>query len=319
MASNLTNALEVQVRDSIARVGGSTVTVTNGAHANSTLEVGAAPVTIGAGHDNDLVLFTEDIAPQHCRIAPGTHPLAKLTVYALHGPVELADGTVLRPGEFCALQPDFELRLGTCKLAVSRNVDPADYVKPALQAVMFGLFVFAAVTAWNLFSTLPSAVGQSITQSIGSAISVERIEAGLRTVGLKEMLADSTGGDIAAVRRKLEEMSLHSSVRVQSTTDGMLKVTGAISEANLAQWNQFLKWYDTNPRFPRLVRSVSHSSNNDLPQVESVWLSGKPEVFLKGGATAVVGDTIDGGWKVMSIQPGMLVLQRDGSSVTLTF
>lgn len=33
----------------------------------------------------------------------------------------------------------------------------------------------------------------------------------------------------------------------------------------------------------------------------------------------MVGDTIDGGWKVMSIQPGMLVLQRDGSSVTLTF
>jgi hypothetical protein len=315
MASNLSNALEVQVRDSIARVGGCTITVLSGAHAETTLAVGNSPVTIGAGQNNDLVLFTEDIAGQHCRIAPGRHPLAKYTIYALHGPVELADGTVLRPGELCSLQPDFEIRLGTCKLAVRRSVDPAEYVKPALQAVMFGLFVFTAVTAWNLFSTLPSAVGQSL----GSALSMERLEAGLRSVGLQEVLTSSIDRDLAAVRAKLEEMSLHSSVRVLATPDNMLKVTGTISETSLAQWNQFLKWYDTNPQFPRLVRSVAHSSNNDLPQVESVWLSGKPEVFLKGGATAMVGDTIDGGWKVMSIQPGLLVLSRDGSSVTLTF
>lgn len=105
---------------------------------------------------------------------------------------------------------------------------------------------------------------------------MERIEAGLRSVGLREVLTSSIDNDLANVRGKLEEMSLHSSVRVQPTPDGMLKVSGTISEANLAQWNQFLKWYDTNPQFPRLVRSVAHSSNNDLPQVESVWLSGQP-------------------------------------------
>ena len=124
----------------------------------------------------------------------------------------------------------------------------------------------------------------------------------------------------ARARRKLEELQLSSSVRLASTSASTIRVFGSISPKHASTWNQFLRWYDEQSAYPKLIRDVVRTGKNPkIPKLQSVWLTERPTAYFASGVSASVGDELSGNWKVTKIDREAVTIERDGSPVRLRF
>ena len=123
-----------------------------------------------------------------------------------------------------------------------------------------------------------------------------------------------------AARVQLEDLKLNHLLRAETTADGSIRVYGNISDREVSRWTGFLQWYDTRQGFPPLIRDVNRVGvDRDLPKIKSVWLDDEPTAFLTDGSVAKIGSEISGGWKVVGIDENGVTIERDGSTVSLTY
>jgi hypothetical protein len=205
-------------------------------------------------------------------------------------------------------------------MRVERMADPANFAVPALRSGIVILAMATAWVGWSLITTMMELVppgASALVESVSAPVS-RQIGQALGTPSAKD--AANLEAFAWQARTRIEDLGLNRGLRVVTGAPGTLRVTGTINEAQAAAWNEFLRWYDGNPEFPKLVREVSRSEvGNDLPALQSVWLDGEPTVYFTDGASGRVGDRVAGDWKITGITGASVLVERDGSTVALTF
>jgi hypothetical protein len=296
------------------------LTVTAGAHKGASVVNSSGSITVGRSENCDIVLFADDIEPAHFRVKVEPGLLGKLVVHALQGPIQIKGRSLVDVGEYCDIAAGAEIIAGSAMVRVERLADPNNLAVPALRAGIVVLALATAWVGWSLLTTLANLIpagASSVMETVSAPVSRE-IGAVMGTPASKE--AANLEAFAWRARAQLEDLGLNRGLRVASGAPGVLKITGTISEAQSSSWNEFLRWYDANPDFPKLIREVSRSEvETGLPALQSVWLDGEPTVYFKDGASATVGETVNGDWKIKEINAASVLVERDGSTVALTF
>jgi hypothetical protein len=296
------------------------ITVTGGAHRGASIVNSTGAITVGRAENCDIVLFADDIEPAHFRIKVEPGLLGKLVVHALQGPIEIKGRALVDVGEYCEIAPGAEITAGSATVRIERMADPNNLAVPALRAGIVVLALSTAWVGWSLFTTLATLIpagASSVFETVSAPVSRE-IGAAMGTPASKDAAALEAFAWRA--RAQLEDLGLNRGLRIASGAPGALKITGSINETQSSAWNEFLRWYDGNSDFPKLIREVSRSEiDTGLPALQSVWLDGEPTVYFKDGASAKVGETVSGDWTIREITAASVTVERDGSTVALTF
>jgi len=315
------SAYLANANETLKHAGHYMLEVLDGVHAGSTHIQKSGSIKIGNSNDNDLILFGAQIAPTHFELILRSGLFTKLQVRPIDAPVTLENGSVVEIGQLAEISADEVIRFGDTEIALSRIADPKTFIKPGIRILAF-ICVLAMIPliyglAAGFVGTVAEA-GSRVASSVQSGI--ERTSSQLMGTVAN---AGSTGHDEAfawTVRVKLEDLSLNHKLRVATTADGSIRVFGNISDKELPRWTNFLQWYDTTTNFPPLIRDVSRTDvDSNLPRIKSVWLDDNPSVFFNNGVIGNVGSEIQNGWKIIEITDASVMIERDGTVISLTF
>lgn len=293
---------------------------TAGVHAGAVVELSAATVSVGSAPDNDVVLFGDQLAGHHYRLELKPGPFGGIVLHALGGDVLVDGGRTVRIGEYCDVRVGAALSAGTSTVIVENPIDRTGLILTGLKLGIAGLALTAVLIAWNIASGLANALPRMV--DLDSLPGARKIEESIKSAvdNLSPAPVTPREAYVWTVRAKLEDLGLHRKVRALEAGDVAIRVTGAISDADVPAWNEFLRWYDTRVNAPKLVREVGRSSGQpDLPKLRSVWLDAKPIAIFENGLEVSVGEKLPGEWTVLEIAESGIVVERDGSRVNLTF
>lgn len=297
--------------DTLRRPLALNVDVLSGVHAGVSQRLESGEVVVGSDPSASVILFADEIAGRHVAVVPRSQFTSGVMVKALDGSVTLDSGTVLEPGQWAegSMPLDMTLRAADgagVHVTVSRTVNPGEFAKPAL----------AAVTALALILVGPNLVGSafsSVKRGVTAPVTVSAPAAMPETV-------ESARVDFATMlESRVRDAGLGHLVEVSASGDGTVLASGEVDRTDGTRWRRVLRWYDEVPGAPGLVNAVRVGSAPAMPEIASVWLLGEPEITLSSGRTLKEGDTARGGWLVKAISAEGVVLNRNGSDVTVTF
>ncbi|MEZ5792450.1 MAG: FHA domain-containing protein [Nitratireductor sp.] len=297
--------------------------VTGGNHAGASVTRASGTVKLGRNATNDIVLFADALEPEHFRLELPSKVGGKIVLHAIQGSVTVNGNRLVQVGEFADIKSGSLLSAGNCEVKVERIADPVHFAVPALRGGLAVLALIAAFVVWNLVSamwTIIPAGAEGIIKSVSAPVSRE-FRGALESTGLTSRKTATAVEPFAwTVRAKLEESGLSRKLRVVGSEDGTLRISGTISDRDSGPWNEFLRWYDGQTEFPQLIREVSRGEDkNDFPPLQSVWLGDRPTAYFQDGTVAGIGATIPGDWVIADISGGVVVLERDGSQIRLTY
>lgn len=295
--------------------------VTNGVHAGSAHIQKSGSIVVGSAASCDLVLFASHVAPEHFEIILPAGLMSRLQVKPIGDSVVLEDGSVVEVGQVADLESQEVISFGDTEIAVSRIADPKSFIKPGIRILAFicllAMIPIVYGIAANFLGTVAEA-GSRIASTMHSGI--ERTSS---TILGSIPTSENQSHDRAyawSVKVKLEDLGLNHKLRADTTNEGSIRVYGSISDKELPRWTNFLQWYDTKTSFPPLIRDVSRTDvDTNLPKIKSVWIDDKPSVFFKDGTVGNIGSSIKGGWKIVDITNSAVMIERDGSVVSLTY
>ncbi len=307
--------------ETIKHAGHYMVEVLDGVHSGSTYIQKNGTLSIGNSRENDVILFGAKIAPQHLELTLKSGVFSQLQVTPIDAPVTLEDGSIVEVGQQANIATDEEISFGDTTIVVKRIADPKSFIKPGMRALAFICVIAMIPIIYSIAAGFLGTVAEA-----GSRVA-SSVQYGIEKTSSKIMgtvsTAPSPSHDKAfawTVRVKLEDLQLNHKLRVTPTSDGSIRVSGNVSDKELPRWTSFLQWYDTTSNFPPLIRDVSRAKmGTDLPQIKSVWLDDNPSVFFKDGIVGNVGSSIKGGWKIVDITDASVMIERDGSIISLTY
>lgn len=297
------------------------IEVLEGVHTGSTYIQKSGSLTVGNTHENDVVLFGAHVAPQHLEISLKTGIFSKLEVKPIDAPITLEDGSIVEVGQQAEISTDEEISFGDTTITITRIADPKSFVKPGIRALAFICLIAMIPIIYSIAAGFLGTVAEA-----GSRVA-STMQYGIEQTSSKILGTVSTAPNQPhdqafawTVRVKLEDLKLNHKLRADSTNDGSIRVYGNISDKELPRWTSFLQWYDTTSNFPPLIRDVSRAKvGSNLPQIKSVWLDDNPSVFFKDGVVGSIGSSIKGGWKIVDINDGSVMIERDGAIISLTY
>ena len=299
------------VRDSfgqagLALAGGLTLVVEKGMHAGATTSTRAGALTIGSALDNDVVLISDQLVAQHARLSIGDAWRGLLRIEAKGGPIRTADGRIVDKGRHVDLTMPAVFQAGGAEFRVEAAHDLKKARKLALPALILAGFALLLPSIAGVVTGLfraPAALIASIPD--GSAIGVA---------------APTAEKAVEMLRGRLREQGLTGQVTIERGSSGNIVATGVVEPQNLDKWRETIRWFDAQGGGPLLLNNVTRADQPTLlPAFRAVWLDAKPQVVLLNGQTATVGDTISGGWKIEAIEPGGVVISRDGRTSKIAF
>jgi len=302
------------------KAGSYTISIDSGVHAGVQVHVEPDVISIGSGADNEVVLFADNIENKHLELELPAGYLDTIKVLPIEGPVALSDGGVVEVGQIAEIKADSTIIIGETKLNISRVTNPETLMRYGLKAIAILAFILMLPLLYNVFSNLTVGMadaGSRLYAAVDKEISTQSEKyLGVTTDPDMELAKKFTW----AVRVQLEDLKLNHLLRAETTADGSIRVYGNISDREVSRWTGFLQWYDTREGFPPLIRDVSRVGvDRDLPKIKSVWLDDEPTAFLTDGSIAKIGSEIAGGWKVVGIDANGVTIERDGSTVSLTY
>lgn len=306
--------------DVVKNVGNFTVEVTSGCHEGITVNRQPGEFTIGGSKDNDIILFGDDVAERHVKVSLPSGMTGNIRISPLEDKVVLDDGSVVEIGQYVELGSDEPFRIGDVELVIGRVANPQKFVKPGLRVLAIVCLLAMIPILYSIFSGLVFGIagaGSKVISSINTQIvqSTGDLMGGQSNAETKEAKAYAW-----TVRTKLEDLKLNHRLRVSSTAEGSIRLSGTISDADVPAWTAFLRWYDTKPTFPSLIRDVKRTTiDRNLPEIKSVWLDQEPTVFLKDGTVAKIGSRLKDGWTIVSIDATDVKIERDGTIISLTY
>lgn len=229
---------------------------------------------------------------QYALAAAGTLALLLLTIA---GDIALRDGSdnAKSPSSFDAALTDAasaqrasRSARGTANAAVADdNTTAQDNVSPAFEAALAPLPTPAA-------GTQPS---EAALPDVSLAEAAEALRAKLENDGLN-------GIDIALRGDRLE-------------------ASGPLITENAGAWAEARAWFDRQygDRFLLIARlQTSDASQRPDILIEAIWAGPEPYLVVPGQGRLYPGDAVDALWRVASIEPQQVVLQRqDGQRITL--
>lgn len=124
-----------------------------------------------------------------------------------------------------------------------------------------------------------------------------------------------------AARVKLEDLGLHHSLKVTSTSDGQVLINGTLSSRHFGRYQIFKSWFKSKPNFPEIVDEVERISDlsNAVPVLKSVWFKEPATAFFHDGSSGVVGQKVSDGWQILKISETEIIIQKHGNIISLDY
>jgi hypothetical protein len=307
--------------DTLKYAGHYMLEVLNGAHAGSSHLQKSGTITLGSSADNDLVLYASRIAPNHVELALQSGLNSKILVKPVDAPVTLEDGSIVEVGQQAEVATGEVITFGDTEICLTRIADPKSFVKPGIRIFAFICLIAMIPLVFSIASGFVGTVAEAGSR-VASTVTSTVVRTSDQLLGKVSTSTEQNHNEAFAwtVRVKLEDLQLNHKLRTVKTADGSIRVSGNISDKELPRWTSFLQWYDSTSSFPPLIRDVSRDNvSTDLPQIKSVWLDDNPSVFFKDGTVGNIGSSIKAGWKIVSIDETNVMIERDGSVISLTY
>jgi len=315
-----TSTLLRNASDVVRNAGKYQFDVISGVHSGASVKLEPGAVSVGSAKDNSIVLFADTLAEKHANVDLPTNPIKGIRISPIQEKITLENGDTVEVGQYAEIESGEVFYCSEVGICVTRFADPKAVGK-------FSMKMLAVVC---LFAIVPLVYGLLSNVAVGvadaSSGAISAIHAGLNTQTERLLGVEPTSekGKLESfswtARTKLEDLKLNHRLRVSATATGSLRIFGNISDGELPRWTNFLQWYDSNPTFPPLIRDVNRQNiNKDLPKISSVWIDDNPSVVFNDGVVANVGSEIRGGWRVVSIDTAAVVIERDGSVISLTY
>jgi hypothetical protein len=307
--------------DTLKYAGHYMLEVLNGAHAGSSHLQKSGTITLGSSANNDLVLYASRIAPNHVELALQSGLNSKILVKPVDAPVTLEDGSIVEVGQQAEVATGEVITFGDTEICLTRIADPKSFVKPGIRIFAFICLIAMIPLVFSIASGFVGTVAEAGSR-VASTVTSTVVRTSDQLLGKVSTSTEQNHNEAFAwtVRVKLEDLQLNHKLRTVKTADGSIRVSGNISDKELPRWTSFLQWYDSTSNFPPLIRDVSRDNvSTDLPQIKSVWLDDNPSVFFKDGTVGNIGSSIKAGWKIVSIDETNVMIERDGSVISLTY
>lgn len=311
-------------RQYIQNSGKYLISVVGGVHTGAKVFVDPGTITIGRDASNNIVLFADDIEEQHVQLDLSAKYLQPIMVTPVNGSCRLDDGSIVDIGQYAEIDSGETIYFSNAALHISRVTSPKSVMNTAIKGAAILAIILIVPLAYSLFSNLfvgAAGAGSKFFSSINHEISVQSDQyLGTQFASAGEPSEKMVKEFTWATRAQLEDLKLNHRLQADSTADGSIRVFGTISDKESARWTSFLRWYDTKTGFPPLIRDVqSVGEQRDLPEIKSVWLGLEPTAIMQDGSIVKIGSQIRGGWKVITINKNGMTIERDGSTVSLTY
>jgi len=296
------------------------LSVSKGPHAGAEIVCKAGTIIIGSASSNDLVLVASDCESEHVQLNLPSKLFASITITPLSGSVSLDDEHIVQVGEIAHASAETNIIVGDSEINLQRIGDPRRIARPLVRLGAVACLLAMIPVGYSLFSNMFVGVADAGTRIYSSIQQNVSSAANYTTGDTNAVKPENLEAFAWTVRTRLEDLKLNHRLRVIPTQDGSLRVQGRVGDGDVARWTAFLRWYDANPGLPPLVRDVQRTrADHDLPGIKSVWLDDKPTVFFKDGTSAMVGARVHDGWLVVGINADGVMLQRDGTTLSLTY
>lgn len=295
------------------------VMVTEGPHAGAELVLPMGDIKIGSAPSDDLVLFAEKAHAEHCRVHLSMKPFLHATVQANAGRV-FVNGEELAPGASVEATNDFDIIIGDTRIVIAPVLDTRNILnlagKIAAAAVLTFAIVYGVRSAGSLLVSSATALGD-----LGRSVQTQFADNMIRSdVVADKGLQRSQSQALPSIREHIGKLGLSAFIRALPHEGDAIKVTGVIPPAMNGAWSEFLRWYDMNTRFPRLVREVIRGETPpDVPELRMVLLGDTPVAVFDEGREAAVGEMTGNNWRVIGISKNSVTIERDGLAVNLTY
>ena len=277
--------------------------VESGLHAGVADTLAAGRYSIGRALDADIVLADRGMAPVHGSIEFKENAVR---VSAVEAPVMVSVGTgeaiTLLPGSDRDLALPAFITLGDTKLRVDPVATGKSGIRPVplLLGAAIPILLYAAIS-FGLPSSHPPMAPRAAVTALASP--------------------DTTEQAAQALETRLAAAGLGQAVQV-SISGSSLMARGSIDPSRSADWLSVETWYDEAlaSRTP-LVRQVAVAGTPTGPAmaISGIWTGANPHVVARNGEKFGVGAIIDGGWKILEIDAGRVLLERDGRTLALTY
>ena len=278
--------------------------VESGLHAGVADTLAAGRYSIWRALDADIVLADRGMAPVHGSIEIKENAVR---VSAVEAPVMVSAGATgeaitLLPGSDRDLALPATITLGETKLRVDPVATGKGGIRPVplLLGAAIPILLYAAISIGLPSSHPPMAPRVAVTAAPA---------------------ADATAQAAQALESRLAGVGLAKVVQLD-VSGSSLMARGTIDPSRSADWLAVETWYDEAyaSRTP-LIRQVAVAGTPAGPAlaISGVWAGTNPHIVARNGEKFGVGAIIDGGWKILQIEAGRVLLERDGRTLALTY
>lgn len=125
---------------------------------------------------------------------------------------------------------------------------------------------------------------------------------------------------IWTAKLKLEDFKLNHRLQITATGQDQLQIIGDISTQEISNWKSFLKWYESKEGFPILNHTVNFNAiTGNIPVLKSVWFDATPTAYFTDGSSGSIGTVLKNGWKIVGIEAWAIFVERNGTTITLSY
>lgn len=263
---------------------------------------------IGSDPDSDVVLLDDGILPHHATLRLSRSPFGVLAEVVAEGPLTL-DGPEVAPGERPVAQRlPLALVLGDTVLDLSSAAD--DSSAPDRRRLVIGSLAAVCLVAAMVVA---APVIQLATRS---APATQLILAEAAQAATPAAATDFR----QVVAEELSRLSLaqHLTLRIEDANAAVIQ--GRVPASKWQAWRSFAEWYDLQPGAPVLVQSVSRSDElTSLKPVAMIRLAEPARIHFADGETRAIGDVLQDGWVIDSLDESGMVLKRGDDLTEITF
>lgn len=278
--------------------------VLSGVHSGVRTPIEGETCTIGSSPGCDLVLADKNVVAEHLQLRSCGRVLA---IDAVGGDVRIEGHADLARGFGCRVRLPVTLSLGEARLRIERD-DRSTRGLPR----------------WAIYTALALVVVMVPIVSLRAAVS--------------DLLPPATEVSKPPVRAEvphpatLSDTQIVDALRARIATAGLnglfvsvdgrsLSVSGALTAVQMPDWQAIQRWFDrTHGGRYVLTSLVSSASVVKAPRFtfQAVWFGESPYVIDGKGERRYPGAALQDGWTLKAIEPGEIVMVRDGEEFRLT-
>lgn len=266
-------------------------------------------ILVGAGIDNDLVLIDPELDDCQIKIVLMHSMMGTLAIVTAMGADVAVNGVPLTAGTV-SHNVRLPVEIMLCDSITLTLVAPERRPKRApnmMERVLNRLLLTSSVLLVGTlgFLALDAASGREYRLHLPDRTAAPHAD---RQIGIAEITA------------KLQEVGLDSVITVSREGDGVLAVTGQLTEAQWQSWQQVAAWYDSEENPSTMVSSLRVGMQfNNPPPIAMVQVSEPQRIILATGEVLSVNDRFSDDWIIAEINHSGIVVSRGNEQEVFAF